>query len=103
MKKAGAAPDKVILQAKKLLFVEMYYKGVSNKTQMYEPVREDGTDWDIEFNAPVRSGVSFHGRMLYSIDWTTGRYSLSVYALDRSKAIPAQQTFGKCELIHPEN
>jgi serine/threonine-protein kinase len=95
MKKSGAVPDKVILQAKDMLFVETYYKGVSNKTQLYEPVGKDGTDWNIEFNAPIH-----HGRMLYSIDWTTGRYRLSVYALDHSKTIPVKQGFGKCEVIH---
>jgi hypothetical protein len=67
MTKAGAVPDKSVLQAKSLLFVETYYKGVSNKTQVYEPAGKEGTDWDIEFNSPI------HGRMLYSINWTTGR------------------------------
>jgi len=96
MKEAGAVPDKTVLQARNLLFVETYYEGVSNKTVVYVPVGRDGTDWDIEFNSPI------HGRMLYSINWTTGRYRLSVYALDRSKTIPTAQTFGKCELIHPK-
>jgi hypothetical protein len=95
MKKAGAVPDRVVLQAKRLLFLETYYKGISNKTEVYEPVGREGTDWDIEFNSPI------HGRMLYSINWTTGRYRLSVYALDHSKTIPADQKFGKCEEIHP--
>ena len=94
MKKAGVTPDKTVLQAKNLLFVETYYKGVSNKTEIFSPVGKDGTDWDLEFASPL------HGRMLYSINWTTGRYRLSVYALDRSKAIPAEQRYGKCELIH---
>jgi hypothetical protein len=94
MKKAGVAPDKVMLRSKNLLFVETYHKGISNKTEVYEPVGKDGTDWDIEFNSPI------HGRMLYSINWTMGRYRLSVYALDHSKTIPAAQKFGKCELIH---
>jgi hypothetical protein len=95
MKKAGVSPDKVVVQSKNLLFVETYYKGISNKTEVYEPVGKDGTDWEIQFNTPIR------GRMLYSINWVTGRYRLSVYALDHSKTIPAAQTFGKCELIHP--
>ncbi len=96
MKQAGEPLTKTVLEAKDLLFVETYYKGVSNKTQVYEPVGKDGTDWDIEFGAPI------HGRMLYSINWTTGRYRLSVFALDKSKTIPAYSGSGKCELIHPK-
>jgi len=95
MKKVGAVPDKSVLQAKSLLFVETYYKGVSNKTQVYEPVGKEGADWGIEFNSPI------HGRMLYSINWTTGRYRLMVYALDSSKTVPADEKSGKCEVIHP--
>lgn len=95
MKKVGAVPDKSVLQATSFLFVETYYKGVSNKTQIYEPVGREGTDWDIEFRSPI------HGRMLYSINWTTGRYRLMVYALDHSKTMPADDKSGKCEVIHP--
>ena len=96
MKDAGAPIPKVILQGKDVLFVETYYKGVSNKTEVYEPVGKDGTGWDIEFGYPL------HGRMLYSINWTTGRYRLSPYALDYNKKVPASQTYGKCEVIHPK-
>ena len=96
MKEAGAPLTKTVLQTKDLLFVETYYKGVSNKTEVYEPVGKDGTDWDIEFGSPL------HGRMLYTINWTTGRYRLSVFALDHSKTIPAYESFGKCEVIHPK-
>lgn len=96
MKKAGATPDKIILQAKDLLFVETYYKGVSNKTEILSPVGKDGTDWDVEFDTPL------HGRMLYSLNWATGRYRLFVYDLDKSKATPAAERSGKCELIHPK-
>ncbi|MGI8958792.1 MAG: hypothetical protein ACR2IV_03320 [Bryobacteraceae bacterium] len=95
MKKAGVTPDKLMIQSKNLLVVETYYKGVSNKTELYEPVGKEGTDWDIQFNSPM------HGKMLYSINWVTGRYRLTVYLLDKSKIIPAAQKFGKCELIHP--
>jgi hypothetical protein len=94
MKKAGVTPDKTVLQAKDLLVVETYYKGVSNKTEIFSPVGSDGTEWDLEFASP------FHGRMLYSINWATGRYRLSIYILDRSKATPAEQRYGKCESIH---
>jgi hypothetical protein len=44
----------------------------------------------------------FHARMVYSINWATGRYRLQVYALDRSKFIPAAEGSGQCELIHKE-
>jgi hypothetical protein len=94
MKKAGVTLVETVLQAKHLLFVETYYKGVGNKTETFSPVGKEGTDWDLEFASP------FHGRMLYSINWATGRYRLSVYILDRSKATPSEQRYGKCELIH---
>ena len=94
MKKAGVSPEKTILQWKNLLFVETYYKGVSNEAQVYGPLGNDGTQWSIEFSSPL------HGRIIYSINWATGRYRMSMYALDLSKAVPAKQVFGKCELIH---
>jgi hypothetical protein len=97
MKSAGASANKLktMLPVKSLLFVEKYYKGVGGKMEEYEPVGKDGTEWDAEFTSP------FHGRMRYSINWTTGRYRFSVYALDRSKTLAASENFGKCELIHP--
>ena len=97
MKKVGEAPSKEILQAKNFLFVETYYKGVSNKIELFSPVGKDGTDYDIEFKSPI------HGRMVYSISWITGRYRMMLYALDHSKTLPANEDSGKCELIHPKN
>jgi hypothetical protein len=44
MKDAHASLTKDVLRAKDLLFVETYYKGVSNKTEVWEPVGKDGTD-----------------------------------------------------------
>lgn len=96
MKKAGVSPEKAMIQLKNLLFVETYYKGINNETLAYEPIGKDGTDWSIEFGSPI------HGKIVYSINWATGRYRMSVYALDHTKTVPAAQKFGKCELIHPE-
>jgi len=98
MKEAGA-----MAEAKKLhqsdmkndLFVQGYFKGVAAKQQIYEATGTEGTDYSIEFGQP------FHGKMVYSINWATGRYRLRVYMLDKSKATPGLETFGRCELIHP--
>jgi hypothetical protein len=96
MKKVGETPSKEVLQAKNLLFVEIYYKGVPHAIQLFSPVAEkEGTDYDIQFKSP------FHGRIIYSINWITGRYRMIVYALDNSKTLPADESSGKCELIHP--
>jgi hypothetical protein len=96
MKKAGEPPDSALSKVAKVLFVEGYYKGViTQKTEMYDPVGTDGTDWDIEFHKP------FHGRMLYSINWVTGRYREQVYDLDKNKDVALAEGSGKCELIHP--
>jgi hypothetical protein len=96
MKKAGEPSDDTMLKAAKFLFVETYYKGVvSNKTEIYEPVGTDGTDFDTEFGKP------FHGKMVYIINWVTGRYRLQVFDLDKNKDVAAGEDSGKCELIHP--
>jgi hypothetical protein len=95
MKGAGQPPDKVMLQGEKFLFLESFYKGVSNDTQMFDPVGADGTNWQYEFPKP------FHGKMLYTINWTTGRYRQRLFNLDQSTDLPAAEGSGKCELIHP--
>jgi hypothetical protein len=95
MKQTGATVEAKKLeqsQFKDDLFVQGYYKGIAAKQQVYEAA---GTDYSIEFGAP------FHGKMTYPINWATGRYCLRVYALDKSKTVPATEAFGKCELIHP--
>lgn len=84
---------KVLAKAGDGLFVHDYYKGVANnETALFEKV--DG-NYRVDFNAPM------HGRMVYMINWKTGRYRMQVFALDHSKTIPASETSGKCELIHP--
>lgn len=98
MKETGATAEAKKLgqsQFKDDLFVQGYYKGIAAKQQLYEATGTEGTDYSIVFGAP------FHGKMTYSINWATGRYRLRVYALDKSKTVPATEAFGKCELIHP--
>jgi hypothetical protein len=78
------------------LAVQTYSKGVASGTQLYDKMDKDSDGkWGIEFKAP------FHGKMVYSVNWTTGRYRLQVFALDHSKTLPAYEMSGKCELIHP--
>lgn len=95
MKKVGHTPEKPVLLAKNELFVQTYFKGVANSLDPYDPVPgKEGTDWDIEFGKPL------HGRIVYSINWKTGRYRMLTYALDYNKTQPAYESSGKCELIH---
>jgi serine/threonine-protein kinase len=81
---------------KNSLFVRTYYKGVASDFVIYYPVGTDGNVYDTEGMKP------FHARMVYSFNWATGRYRLQVYALDRSKFIPAAEASGQCELIDKE-
>lgn len=97
MKQAGHTPEKAVLLAKNELFVQTYFKGVANTLDPYDPVPgKEGTDWDIEFGKPL------HGRIVYSINWKTGRYRMLTYALDYNKTVPAAESSGKCEPIHPD-
>lgn len=85
---------KLLVKAGDGLFVHDYYKGVANnESTLFEKVEGN---YRVDFNAPIH-----HGRMVYMINWKTGRYRLQVFALDRSKDVPAYETSGKCELIHP--
>ena len=88
MKQAGHTPEKAVLSAKNELFVQTYYKGVANTLDPYDPVPgKEGTEWD--------------GRIVYSINWKTGRYRMFEYALDYNKTTPSYESSGKCEPIHP--
>jgi hypothetical protein len=76
------------------LYVETFYKGVSNGDPiLYDKVNGE---YQIDFDAPIH-----HGRMVYRINWKTGRYRLQIYALDHNKGVPVADGSGKCELIHP--
>jgi hypothetical protein len=78
------------------LIVQSYFKGVANEQHLYEPVSKNSdVQWRVEFKSP------FHGKMVYAVNWTTGRYRLLVYAFDYSKTAPAEEVLGKCEVIHP--
>jgi hypothetical protein len=78
------------------LSVQTYSKGVASGQEIYDKVDKDSDErWSLEFKSPL------HGKMVYMINWTTGRYRLLVFALDHSKTIPAAEISGKCELIHP--
>jgi hypothetical protein len=77
------------------LAVQTYFKGVASGTQIYDKVDKDSDEgWSVEFKSPL------HGKMVYLINWATGRYRLLVFALDQSKTLPAKEISGKCELIH---
>jgi hypothetical protein len=78
------------------LFVRTYYKGVENgDTDFYKKVEGE---YRLDLDAPIH-----HGRMVFIINWKTGRYRLKVYALDVNKDLPAIEGSGKCELIHPND
>lgn len=85
---------KAVAKVGKGLFVQTFYKGVSNG----DPILYDriAGEYRLDFDAPIH-----HGRMVYRINWKTGRYRLLVYALDHNKNVPAEEISGKCELIHP--
>ena len=79
----------------KSIFVRTYYKGVANgDLGVFEPSGTEGTAYSLEANKPI------HVRMVYNVNWTTGRYRLQVYALEHSSTVPTGETSGKCELIH---
>ena|ERR1700678_336218 len=78
------------------LAVQTYFKGVASGKQIYDKVEKDSDEeWALEFKSPL------HGKMVYMINWTTGRYRLLIFALDKSKTLPASEISGRCELIHP--
>jgi hypothetical protein len=90
--KETAAKD-VAKTTKDGLFLRTYFKGTeTGDIQIFDKI--DGT-YRIDFDAPIK-----HGRMVYQINWRTGRYRMEMYALDTSKVVPAYETSGKCELIH---
>jgi hypothetical protein len=100
MKKNGETGLKMMLPAKDSLFVKTYYKGVGSEDYLYEPVKkyvtdEVNKDYSIEFKKPMP------GKMVYSINWATGRYLLHVFMFQKSRTVPAESGAGKCELIHP--
>ncbi len=96
MKKAGITPGKDILEAKDDMFLQTYYKGVaSGGGELYQQVPKTDSEYDIEFMKPL------HGRIIYSINWLTGRYRYLLYDLDDSNTLPTLESSGKCELIHP--
>jgi len=80
------------------LVVQPYFKGVASDAQILDKVNKDSdAEWSLEFKAPM------HGKIVYRINWVTGRYRLMVYALDHSKTVPADEISGRCELIHPSS
>ncbi len=93
--KVPAGTEKERKMFLKSIFVRTYYKGVPNgDLGVFEPLETEGTAYSLEANKPM------HVKMVYSINWTTGRYRLQVYALDHSSTVPAAETSGKCEIIH---
>ena len=79
------------------LIVQQYFKGVNNGPRIFLKAETDGTEeWALEFPGPP-----MHGKVVYMINWISGRYRYLVYALDQSKDLPAGETSGVCRLIHP--
>jgi hypothetical protein len=100
MEKAGnTAAAKELAPAKDSLFVQTYYKGVGSEEYIYDPVKKDTTDQNQDYSVSFKG--PFPGKMVYSINWATGRYLLRVYMFQKSKTLPATEGAGKCELIHP--
>jgi hypothetical protein len=101
MKKAGDTEGiKKMVQAKDSLLVQTYFKSVASDGYLYEPVKkvlaDDSREYFVEFKSPKP------GKMVYAINWTTGRYLLRVYIFQNSRTIPAKEGSGRCELIHPK-
>ena len=100
-KKAGdLAGSRQLADSKDLLFLQSYYKGVASEEFIYEPAKKDVADdnreYSIEFKSP------FPDKMVYTINWATGRYLQRVYMYQKSRTIPSKEGSGKCELIHPK-
>jgi hypothetical protein len=101
-KKAGDLRGaKEVGAVKDVLFVQTYFKGVGSEEYIYDPVKKDASDesaeYFIEFKGPTP------GKMVYKINWNTGRYLQYVFMYGKSRTIPAKDGSGKCELIHPAN
>jgi hypothetical protein len=101
MKKSGdTAGVKNLEAAKDGLIVETYYKGVSSGTNVFSLAKRDdpsgdGKDYSYEFAGDNP------GKMVYSINWVTGRYLQRLYMYQQSKSTAAREGSGKCEPIHP--
>jgi hypothetical protein len=100
MKNAGDVDGvKALAPAKDSLFVQIYYKGVGSEQYIYEPVKKDPTADSKEYSYAF--GGQAPGKMVYSINWATGRYLQHLYIYQQSRTIPAKEGSGKCEPIHP--
>jgi hypothetical protein len=101
MKKSGNKTGaKELALAKDGLTVESYYKGVGSGTNIFDLVKRedsngDSKDYSYEF------GGKTQGKIVYSINWATGRYLMRVYMYQQSRHIAANEGSGRCELIHP--
>ncbi len=98
--KAGdAVAAKNMVQIKEGLFLQTYYKGISSEEYFYEPAKkgisDENREYSLEFNG------KYPGKMVYAINWVTGRYLQRLYMYQKSKTTPAIEGSGKCELIHP--
>lgn len=97
MKKDGVKPPETMSQMKDSLLVQAFSKGVApSDGEIYERVPGTESTYDVEFMKPL------HGRMVYAINWLTGRYRQQLFQLDQSKTVPTNSGSGKCELIHPD-
>lgn len=100
MKQNGEKASENLQAARNSLIVETYYKGVSSGTKIFDLTKRhdsfgDSKDYSFEF------GGKHPGKMLYSINWATGRYLLRVYMYEKSGTVASAEGSGRCELIHP--
>jgi hypothetical protein len=86
--------------AKTALIVETYYKGVSSGTNIFDLAKREDSSGDSKDYSYEFAGKN-PGKMLYSINWATGRYLLRVYMYEKSRTVASAEGSGRCELIHP--
>ena len=79
-----------------VLWVQTFNRGVSNNES---PDPFDKMENDPGYYRDFTKDPIKHGRIVFSINWSTGRYRFKVYDLDYS-VVPAMEMPGKCELIH---
>jgi hypothetical protein len=91
---------KDLAAAKDGLIVESFYKGVSSGTNIFDLVKKVDQNGDSEEYNYEFAGKN-PGKMVYSINWATGRYLQRVYMYQKSRTLAAAEGSGKCELIHP--
>lgn len=92
----------ILSQFKDGLMVENYRKGVSGGRNVFE-VANSGRAFANRKDYSYEYAGDTPGKIVYSINWVTGRYRLKVYAYEKSKVLPAAEVTGKCEQLLPSS